>query len=379
MAQPSKIKAMVIKAKGQATVTTVPLPHLRDDYILVKTTAIALNPTDWKNIDFASGGNPTGARVGCDYAGIVQEVGSRVTKSFARGDRICGVVHGSTMLVILGFRKQEPDVVNETSRNLTQKEDGAFAEYIVVKGDVQLRIPNDMSDAEAATLGVGITTVGQGLYQSLKLPLPGEAPKGDPTPFLIYGGSTATGALGIQFAKLSNCQVVTTCSAKNFSYVASLGADAYFDYHGGDAAEQIRTYTGGCLQHAWDCISTAQSARVCAAALADDCPVKYRALLEVSNSVLQSVNPGVDNGFTSSYTVFGEGFEKAVWVEGRPKDFEFAKMFFNMCEGLLEQGLIKPVRPTVNLGGKGLVGAIKGLKHLKEGRVSATKLVYTML
>ena len=86
---------MVIKSKVQVTITTVPLPHLRDDYILVKPTAIALHPTDWKNIDFASGGNPTGARVGCDYAGIVQEFGSRVTKSFARGDRICGVVHGS--------------------------------------------------------------------------------------------------------------------------------------------------------------------------------------------------------------------------------------------------------------------------------------------
>ncbi|EFQ84914.1 hypothetical protein PTT_20309, partial [Pyrenophora teres f. teres 0-1] len=72
----------------------------------------------------------------------------------------------------------------------------------------------------------------------------------------------------------------------------------------------------------------------------------------VSDSVLQSVNPGVDNGFTSSYTVFGEGFEKALWVEGRPKDLDFAKMFFNMCEGLLEQGLVKPVRPTVNLGGR---------------------------
>ena len=50
-------------------------------------------------------------------------------------------------------------MVNETSRNLTQKEDGEFAEYIVVKGDVQIRIPDNMSDAEAATLGVGITTV----------------------------------------------------------------------------------------------------------------------------------------------------------------------------------------------------------------------------
>lgn len=30
-----------------------------------------------------------------------------------------------------------------------------------------------MSDEEACTLGLGITTVGQGLYQSLELPLPG--------------------------------------------------------------------------------------------------------------------------------------------------------------------------------------------------------------
>ncbi|KAF9698039.1 hypothetical protein EKO04_003965 [Ascochyta lentis] len=351
------MKALVIKAKGQAIIATVPLPYLREDYILVKTTAVALNPTDWKHIDFAAGGNPTGALVGCDYAGIVQKVGSKVTKSFASGDRICGIVHGS---------------------NLTQKEDGAFAEYIVVKGDVQLHIPDDMSDAEAATLGVGIITVGQGLYQSLKLPLPGTASECDLIPLLIYGGSTATGALGIQFAKLSNCQVTTTCSPKNFSYVASLGADAYFDYNSGEAAEQIQNYTGGHLHNAWDCISTAQSARVCAAALAGDCPVKYRALLEVNDSVLQSINPGVDNETTSSYTVFGEGFQKATWIEGRSQDFEFAKMFVENCEKLLEQGVIKPVRPLVDLGGKGLVGVMKGLKHLKERRVSATKLVYSM-
>ncbi len=89
------MKAMIIKGKGQPSITTVPLPRLRDDYILVKTTAIALNPTDWKAIDFQWGCDPTGARVGCDYAGIVQEVGSKVTKSFTPGDRICGVVHGS--------------------------------------------------------------------------------------------------------------------------------------------------------------------------------------------------------------------------------------------------------------------------------------------
>ena len=60
---------------------------------------------------------------------------------------------------------------------------------------------------EAATLGVGITTVGQGLYQSLQIPWPG-SPAKEPFPLLIYGGSTATGSLAIQFAKkyvLSHC------------------------------------------------------------------------------------------------------------------------------------------------------------------------------
>ena len=67
---------------------------------------------------------------------------------------------------------------------------------IQAKGDVQLKIPENTSDDDACTLGVGISTVGQGLYQSLELPLPGSGKAG--IPLLIYGGSTATGTLAIQ-------------------------------------------------------------------------------------------------------------------------------------------------------------------------------------
>ena len=59
-----------------------------------------------------------------------------------------------------------------------------------------------MSFEETATLGVGLTTVGQTLYMTLGLPLPGEKPLEGETFILIYGGSTATGTLAIQFAKL---------------------------------------------------------------------------------------------------------------------------------------------------------------------------------
>ena len=101
-------------------------------------------------------------------------------KNWKKGDRIAGMANGNNPLHVEG---------------------GAFAQYIVVKGDVQIRIPDNIGFEEAATLGVGIATVGQGLYQKMKLPWP-TTPAKEKLPLLIYGGSTATGILGIQFAKL---------------------------------------------------------------------------------------------------------------------------------------------------------------------------------
>jgi NADPH:quinone reductase-like Zn-dependent oxidoreductase len=85
--------------------------------------------------------------------------------------------------------------------NHSNHEDGAFAEHVAAKGDLQLKIPDYMTFEEAATLGAGIITVGQSLYESLELPWPEDLPM-KPFPILIHGGSTATGSLAIQFAKL---------------------------------------------------------------------------------------------------------------------------------------------------------------------------------
>ena len=176
-------KAIEIKGPRDARlVTDRRKPRLRASYILVRTAAVALNPTDWKHVDFRA---TAGALSGCDYAGVVEAVGPDVTRPFAPGDRVCGMCHGANRL---------------------QLEDGAFAEYIVAKGDIQMRVPARMAFEEAATLGVGVVTVGQALYQSLRLPLPSSssssAPAETAVPLLIYGGSTATGTLAIQFAKL---------------------------------------------------------------------------------------------------------------------------------------------------------------------------------
>ena len=88
----SSQRALVIQAPGVgAVVSNAPIPKLRPGFLKVKTVVVALNPTDWKHID--KYGAP-GCVVGCDYAGIVEEIGPDVTKPIKVGDKIAGFVHG---------------------------------------------------------------------------------------------------------------------------------------------------------------------------------------------------------------------------------------------------------------------------------------------
>lgn len=62
------------------------------------------------------------------------------------------------------------------------------------------QVPDSIADENAATFGVGVITCGQALYQSLGLPLPGSSKYNGY--LLVYGGSTGTGILAIQYAVL---------------------------------------------------------------------------------------------------------------------------------------------------------------------------------
>jgi hypothetical protein len=44
---PKTMKAIKVAGVGKPEVQEVPLPRMRDDYVLVKVHAVALNPTDW--------------------------------------------------------------------------------------------------------------------------------------------------------------------------------------------------------------------------------------------------------------------------------------------------------------------------------------------
>jgi NADPH:quinone reductase-like Zn-dependent oxidoreductase len=79
-----------------------------------------------------------GGLSGCDYAGTVVKVGSNVTKRFKEGDRVAGVAHGA---------------------NFSNANDGVFAEYAVVKGDLQVHIPASLTFESAATFPLGVSTL----------------------------------------------------------------------------------------------------------------------------------------------------------------------------------------------------------------------------
>jgi NADPH:quinone reductase-like Zn-dependent oxidoreductase len=340
-------KAVIVtQPKTTDLVSSRAIPTLRDDYVLVKTVSVGLNPSDWKHIDFLS---PPGVLLGGDYSGVVEAVGKDVKLPWKKGDRICGSAHGG---------------------NAVQPEDGSFAEYIVVKGDVQLRIPEHLNFQEAATLGAGIQTVGQSLYQTLGLALPTQ-PIQDSTPILIYGGSTATGTLAIQFAKLSGYQVFTTCSPHNFDLVRSFGADAVFNYNDPESADQIRKQTNNSLRLVLDCISLPPSIAFADKALSSE-GGEYLSLLPAK---IERAN--VNSRFILVYTSLGEAFSFGdTPFPSKPEDFEHAKKFTQVAQTLLDLGKIKVHPPKV--GKDGLRGVLEGIELLRTNKVSGAKLVYNV-
>jgi NADPH:quinone reductase-like Zn-dependent oxidoreductase len=78
----SSNKAIIVLGPQHAQVVECPVLTLPEDHVLIKTHAVALNPHDWRVVDFMG---KAGSRFGCDYSGIVEEVGSKVTKDLKKG------------------------------------------------------------------------------------------------------------------------------------------------------------------------------------------------------------------------------------------------------------------------------------------------------
>jgi NADPH:quinone reductase-like Zn-dependent oxidoreductase len=316
------MQAIKIVSVGKAEIQTVPLPKLLDHYVLVKVNAVAINPTDWywsqqyckyalrssrlsrKHIDYEVLTTP-GTTVGCDFTGTVVALGSKVTKDYKPGDRIAGVTHGS---------------------NASRFDSGCFADYCIVKEGATFKVPDDMSDEKAATVGVAVTTVSLALYDNLGMPYPGSDSSGNGEWVLIYGGSTATGILAIQSAvqwvfpqllRKGSLEVqltilqgldtkswrlaalvtmmwaffyadVSSTSANTLTqYVKSLGAEAAFDYNDPDCSKKINEHTSDSVKLALDCIAEGDSTKITTAAISSS-GGKIASLLPLKDQALRS-------------------------------------------------------------------------------------------
>ncbi|CAK4001977.1 related to zinc-binding oxidoreductase [Lecanosticta acicola] len=347
------MKAIKVTAGRTAAVQPVPIPKLRDGYLLCRVRCVALNPADWKYLDFI--GVP-GVTLGADCSeqsqgGVVEETGPGCGDHWKKGDRIAAFVHGG---------------------NVTQPDDGAFAEYCLVKADVALKVPDAMSDEDAATLGVAVATCGQALYQALELPLPG----GEPYDgfLLVYGGSTASGTLAIQYARLSGCKVIATASPHNWPLLKELGVEEAFDYKDPDLhfadGSWIRAFTSNSLVLGLDCIAEGDSAKICEDSISESKGGTICYLFQAKHSRTDIVDKRV-----FAYTVFGEAFDKfGISWPAKAEDFARGKEFAALTSQLLSDGRLKP--HPVRLGKDGLEGLLDGLQQLRERKVSGAKLVY---
>jgi NADPH:quinone reductase-like Zn-dependent oxidoreductase len=178
---PKKQKALVQLEDGSLTLSCdVDVPEIEDDMVIVRTKAIGLNPIDTKMKGPLAA---PGAIAGMDFSGEVVAIGSNFASpaQVAVGDRVCGAV--------IGYQTHKPAI-------------GAFAEIVGATDCGLLRIPDNWSFEQGASLGVAIGTMGLALFHSLQLPGSPKCPVETPIDVFVYGGSTTTGTLALQLLKL---------------------------------------------------------------------------------------------------------------------------------------------------------------------------------
>ncbi|KAI1372087.1 zinc-binding dehydrogenase [Hypoxylon crocopeplum] len=342
------------------------IPPLPPGFVLVKTYAVALNPSDYK---IAHNFPIPGSYIGTDFSGAVVQVADDVDPDTVKlGAMVCGASFGFSPV--------------HRSAN------GAFAEFVRVRASSLLFVPphslspdkstNTISLLEAATLGTAISTCILALWSPDALGLQGTPDNPmvseKPTPVLVYGGSTATGTIALQLLKLSGYDAIATCSPRNATLARDRGASTVFDYTASNVAAAIKTRTGGRLKYALDCISDADSAGICYAAIQRP-GGRYVSLERVADEVLakrRAVRPTfvmAAEAQGEAIVLGREGYDRAASREKH----ELAVRSLGMVRRLLDQGRLK-AHPTEELEG-GLRGVVKGLEILASGGVSGRKLV----
>jgi NADPH:quinone reductase-like Zn-dependent oxidoreductase len=174
-------------------------PEPKDDQVLVRVRAAALNPYDMHFLHgtpyFMRLGaglrKPKFTGLGVDFSGVVESVGKNVT-GFEPGDAVFG-----------GHQ-------------------GALAEYLVIAEQRLVKKPDNISFEQAGAVNIAAKTALQALRDAGKLQ-PGQK-------VLINGASGGVGTFAVQIAKHLGGEVTGVSGGRNTGLVRSLGADHTIDY-----------------------------------------------------------------------------------------------------------------------------------------------------
>lgn len=182
-----------------------PAPQAGPGQVRVKVTAASLNPVDWKIFAGAAAAVSRGLElplgVGNDIAGVIDQVGEGV-KGYSIDDHVFGSARTKAL--------QDFTVVDVPRVKLA-------------------RIPEGLSDAEAACLVVAGRTAWDGV-ESLGI-------NADDT-LLVHGAAGGVGQYAVQLAARKGTHVIGTASPKNHELLRELGAEPV-DYRG-DLTETLR-------------------------------------------------------------------------------------------------------------------------------------------
>jgi NADPH:quinone reductase-like Zn-dependent oxidoreductase len=207
------MKALTFKRYGKSPdigFADVPRPTLQPDELLVQVHAAGVNPID--NMVPVGTFKPVlhfklPATLGSDLAGMVIEVGSRVTR-FKPGDEVLA------SLFDLGK--------------------GSLAEFAAVPESAAALKPPNLDFVQAASIPMVALTSWQALKERTNLR------RGQKV--FIPAGSGGIGTFAIQLAHHLGAKVGTTVSTGNVELVRSLGADEIVDYKKQEFEKVLRGY-----------------------------------------------------------------------------------------------------------------------------------------
>jgi NADPH:quinone reductase-like Zn-dependent oxidoreductase len=210
------MKAIVYHSYGSADVLRleeIAKPSPKDDEVLIKVHAVALNPLDWRmmkgiplifrkmmKVRRPTVDNPVG--IGRDVAGVIEAIGRKVTQ-FKVGDEVFGTCGD------------------------------AVAEYVCAKQSRVVAKPEAVTFEQAAALPVAGLTALQGLRKARICP--GKK-------VLVNGASGGVGTFAVQIAKAFRAEVTGVCRPANFEMVQSIGADKVIDYTRDDFTKSAERY-----------------------------------------------------------------------------------------------------------------------------------------